>query len=111
MRKCSSHSSSCEQGSAVRRTHETTEGTRERYKARLVVQGCQEDKGCIRADAATGSRDAFCMALSAAAQDGWDYNVFDAQSVCLQPDGVERLLLCNTSISRRAWRFAWSWAF
>ena len=39
-------------------------------KARLVVQGCQEDTGYIRTDAPTGSRDAFFMTLSAAAQDG-----------------------------------------
>ena len=63
------------------------------YKARLVVQGCQEDKGYIRTDAPTGSRDAFFMTLSAAAQNGWVYNVFDAQSAYLQSDGIERLLL------------------
>ena len=62
-------------------------------KARLVVQGCQEDKGYIRTDAPTGSRDAFFMTLSAAAQSGWDYSVFDAQSAYLQSDGIERLLL------------------
>ena len=52
------------------------------YKVRLVVQGCQDymDKGHIRTDAPTGSRDAFFRTLSAAAQDGWLYNVFDAQS-------------------------------
>ena len=33
------------------------------------------------------------MTLSAAAQNGWDYNVFDAQSAYLQSDGIERLLL------------------
>ena len=58
-----------------------------------MVQGCQEDKGYIRTDAPTGSRDAFFMTLSAAAQDGWDLNVFDAQSAYLQSDGIERLLL------------------
>ena len=63
------------------------------YKARLVVQGCQEDKGYIRTDALTGSRDAFFMSLAAAAQDGWDHNVFDARSASLQSDGIERLLL------------------
>ena len=63
------------------------------YEARLVVQGCQEDKGYIRTDAPTGSRDAFFMTLSAAAHDGWDYNVFDAQSAYLLSDGIERLLL------------------
>ena len=34
-----------------------------------------------------------CMTLSAAAQDGRDYNVFDAQSAYLQSNGIERLLL------------------
>ena len=63
------------------------------YKARLVVQGCQEDKGYIRTDAPTGSRDAFFMTLSAASQSGWDYSVFDAQSAYLQSDGIKRLLL------------------
>ena len=63
------------------------------YKARLVVQGCQEDKDYIRTHAPTGSRDAFFMTLSAAAQDGWNYNVFDAQSAYFQSDGIERLLL------------------
>ena len=36
---------------------------------------------------------AFFMTISVAAQDGWDYNVFDAQSAYLQSDGIERLLL------------------
>ena len=63
------------------------------YKARLVVQGCKEDKGYIRTDAPTGSRDAFFMTLSAAAQSGWDYSVFDAQSAYQQSDGTKRLLL------------------
>ena len=33
------------------------------------------------------------MTLSAAAHDGWSYNLFDAQSAYLQSDGIERLLL------------------
>ena len=33
------------------------------------------------------------MTLSAAAQSGWDYSVFDAQSAYLQSDGIKRLLL------------------
>ena len=73
-------------------TEKTIQG-KPNYKARLVVQGCQEDKGYIRTDAPIGSRDAFFMTLSAAAQSGWDYSVFDAQSAYLQPDGIERLLL------------------
>ena len=51
-------------------------------------QGCQEDKGYIRTDAPTGSRDAFFMTLSAASQSDWDYSVFDAQSAHLQSDGM-----------------------
>ena len=73
-------------------TEKTIQGKPD-YKARLVVQGCQEDKGHIRTDAPTGSRDAFFMTLSAAAQSGWDYSVFDAQSAYLQSDGIKRLLL------------------
>ena len=73
-------------------TEKTIQGKPD-YKARLVVQGCQEDKGYIRTDAPTGSRDAFFMTLSAAAQSGWDYSVFDAQSAYLQSDGIEGLLL------------------
>ena len=48
-------------------TEKTIQGKPD-YKARLVVQGCQEDKGYIRTDAPTGSRDAFFMTLSAASQ-------------------------------------------
>ena len=47
----------------------------------------------IRTDAPTGSRDAFSMTLAAAAQGGWDYSVFDAQSAYLQSDGIERPML------------------
>ena len=47
-------------------------------KAKLVVQGCQEDKGYIRTDAPMRSRDACFMTLAAAAQDN---NVFDAQHI------------------------------
>ena len=67
------------------------------YKARLVVHGCQEDKGYIRTDAPTGSRDAFFMTHSAAAQSGWDYSVFDAQSAYLQSDGIKRLSFASAS--------------
>ena len=68
-------------------TEKTIQGKPD-YKVRLVVQKCQEDKGYIRTDAPTGSRDAFFMTLSAAAQSGWDYSVFDAQSAYLQSDGI-----------------------
>ena len=37
------------------------------------------------------------MTLAAAAQDGWDHNVIDAQSAYLQSDGMERLLLLRMS--------------
>ena len=73
-------------------TEKTIQGKPD-YKARMVVQGCQEDRGYIRTDAPTGSRDAFFMTLSAAAQSGWDYSVFDAQSAYLQSDGIKRLFL------------------
>ena len=43
-------------------TEKTIQGKPD-YKGRLVVQGCQEDKGYIRTDAPTGSRDAFFMTL------------------------------------------------
>ena len=59
----------------------------------LSFKGVQEDKGYIRTDAPTGSRDAFFMTLSPASQSGWDYSVFDAQSAYLQSDGIKRLLL------------------
>ena len=49
------------------------------YKAKLVVQGCQEVKGYIKPDAPTMSRDDFFMTL-AAKQDGWDLTMFDGQS-------------------------------
>ena len=39
-------------------------------KARLAVQGCQEDKSQIRTDTPTGSRDALYHARVAAAQTG-----------------------------------------
>ena len=63
------------------------------YKARLVVQGCQEDKTYIRSDAPTGSRDAFFLTLAFGSQKGWKVTSFDAQSAYLQSDGISRLLL------------------
>ena len=73
-------------------TEKVIEG-KQGYKAKLVVQGCQEDKGYIRTNAPTEASDAFFMTLAAAAQDGWDCNGFDAQSACLQSDGIEKPLL------------------
>ena len=73
------------------------------YKARLVVQGCQEDKGHIRTDASTGLRDAFFMTLSAAAQDGWDCNVFDAQSPYLQRRHQETVAVADASQKSAFW--------
>ena len=73
------------------------------YKAWLVVQGCQEDKGHIRTDASTGSRDAFFMTLSAAAQDGWDYKVFDAQSPYLQRRHRETVAVADASQKSAFW--------
>ena len=62
-------------------------------KARLVVQGCQEDKSQIRTDAPTGSRDALYLTLAAAAQSGWDLSSYDAMTAYLQSGNIERLLL------------------
>ena len=62
------------------------------YKARKVVQGCQEDKGYIKTDAPTGSRDAFFMTLSAAPQDGWDCLMLSQRvSGCLQNEQSDAL--------------------
>ena len=70
------------------------------YKVRMVVQGCQEDKGYIRTGALIGSRDAFFMTLSATAQDGWHYNVFDAQSAYHQSDSIERPIAVADSLTK-----------
>ena len=78
-------------------TEKTIQGKPD-YKAGLVVRGCQEDNGYIRTDAPTGSRDAFFMTLSAAAQSGLDYSVFDAQSAYLQSDGIKRHAVADASL-------------
>ena len=62
-------------------------------KARLVVQGCQEDKAQIRTDAPTGSRDALYLTLAAAAQKGWDIGSYDAMAAYLQSGNIDGLLL------------------
>ena len=63
------------------------------FKARLVVQGCQEDPSMTRADSPTGSRDSFFLVLSCAAQEHWSCGSADAASAYLQARGIERLLL------------------
>ena len=54
-------------------------------KARLVVQGFQEARICIRSDTPTGSRDAFQTTIDHGAQTGCLLRGFDTQSAYLQP--------------------------
>ena len=63
------------------------------FKARLVVQDCQEDPSMMRTDSPTGSRDSFFLVLSCAAQEHWSCGSADAASAYLQAGGIERLLL------------------
>ena len=63
------------------------------FKARLVVQGCQEDPSMMCADSPTGSRDSFFLVLSCAAQEHWSCGSADAASAYLQAGRIERLLL------------------
>ena len=63
------------------------------FKARLVVQGCQEDPSMMRTDSPTGTRDSFFLVLSCAAQEHWSCGSADAASAYLQAGGIERLLL------------------
>ena len=62
-------------------------------KARLVVQGCQENAQHIRGDAPTGSRDAMMLAVLFGSQDGWTLEQYDADSAYLQSEGLDRALL------------------
>ena len=62
------------------------------FKARLVVQSCQEDPSMMRTDSPTGSRDMF-LVFSFAAQEHWSCDSADAVSAYLQEAGIERLLL------------------
>ena len=63
------------------------------FKARLAVQGCQEDSNAMRTDAPTGNRDALFLTLAAAAQKGFPLVSYDAESAYLQAEGINRLLL------------------
>ena len=63
------------------------------FKARLVVQGCQEDRNQIRSDAPTGSLLSFYLTLAYAAQQGWSLGGFDTASAYLQSEGIARTLL------------------
>ena len=63
------------------------------FKARLVVQGCQEDPSMMRTDSPTGIGDIFFLVLSCAAQEHWSCGSADAASAYLQAGGIERLLL------------------
>ena len=63
------------------------------YKARLVVQGFQEDPIMMRTDSPTGSGDSFFLVLCCAAQEHWSCGSADAASAYFQAAGIERLLL------------------
>ena len=63
------------------------------FKARLVVQGCQEDPSMMRTDSPTGSRGSFFLVLSCAGEEHWTCGSADAASAYLQAGGIERLLL------------------
>ena len=63
------------------------------YRARLVVQGCQEKATSLRTDSPTGSRDALLLTIAAASQKGWSWLLADAQGAYLQSGDIERLLL------------------
>jgi hypothetical protein len=69
------------------------------FKARLVVQGCQEDPTELRCDSPTGSRDAFFVCVQAAAQAHWTCCSMDAASAYLQAGGIERILLLRMPVS------------
>ncbi|CAK0818246.1 unnamed protein product [Prorocentrum cordatum] len=75
-----------------------TEKDTDTFKARLVVQGCQENDLGIRTDALTGSRDAFWLTAGFAAQHGWDGAFFDAESAYLQAEGMDRDLTIKMSM-------------
>ena len=62
------------------------------FKARLVVQGCQEDPSMMRTDSPTGSRDSCFLVLSCATEH-WSCGSADAASAYLQAGGISRLLL------------------
>jgi len=70
------------------------------YKARLVVQGCQERSYGLRSDAPTGSQLAFHVALAFAAQSGWGLEGYDAALAYLQAEGLDRLLLIRMPAKR-----------
>ena len=63
------------------------------FKARLGLQGCQEDPSMMRTDSPAGSRDSCFLVLSCAAQEHWSCGSADAASAHLQAGGIERLLL------------------
>ena len=62
-------------------------------KARLVVQGCQENAEHIRGDAPTASRDAMMVAFTFGSQKDWGLGQFDAECAYLQSEGLDRSLL------------------
>ena len=62
-------------------------------KARLVVQGCQENVRDVRGDAPTVSRDAMMMVLAFGSRKGWSLSQWDADSAYLQSEGLDKALL------------------
>ncbi len=64
-------------------------------KARMVVQGCQENVRDVRGDAPTGSRHAMMLVIAVGSREGWNLSKWDADSAYLQSEGLDRaLLLC-----------------
>ena len=70
------------------------------YKARLVVQGCQEISNHIRGDAPTGSQLALHITMAFASQEGWCLEGYDAASAFLHAEGLDRLLLLQMLAKR-----------
>ena len=62
-------------------------------KARMVVQGCQENLRDVRGDAPTGSRDSMMLAIAFGSSSGWGLSQWDADSAYLQSEGLDRALL------------------
>ena len=62
-------------------------------KARMVVQGCQENLRDVRGDAPTGSRDAMMLVIAFGSSKGWGLSQWDADSAYLQSEGLDRALL------------------
>ena len=77
------------------------------FKARLVVQGCQEDPSMMRTDAPTASSDSFFLVLSCAAQEHWSCGSADAASknrtVALALDAKATTTNQDVNLEKCAW--------